>query len=322
MKPFYTLSVDGNPIDFQGRLISMQVIDKNGMEADQLTIDVDDTDGHIQLPRKGALIALSFGFNEHALYIGSFVVDELRHSGPPDTLSISASSSDFRKSLLEEREISYHNTTIAVILGAIAERNRLQLATDDLGSITVEHLDQTNESDANLITRLAEEHDAIGTIKDERLLFVTRATGKTASCNQLPPATIIRNDNDRHDYHDADRDQCVTGVCAYWQDKKTGKRKKVTSGKSGYCRHLKQTYNSEEEANEAAAGKFKRIKTQAKTLTLQLPIGRPDIQAEMPIIVHGFKAEIDAVHWFAKEITHTLNEMGLTTQVDCEELQS
>ncbi|WP_078055605.1 contractile injection system protein, VgrG/Pvc8 family [Rappaport israeli] len=318
----YQLTINGNPIELRNRLLNMQVVDKDGMEADQLTLDIDDADGSVEIPSKGVVVGVTFGYNWHSRYIGTFVVDEVSHHGPPDVLTIRASSADFRRSLLEEREISYHATTLGAIIGSVAARNTLESAINgDLASITIEHLDQTNESDANLISRLAVEHDAVGTVKDGRLVFIPRASGKTANGQALPVVTIERSAGDTHEYSDADRDERVTGVIAYYQDKKKGRRKKVTVGSDGYCRHLKQTYNSEKEAREAAAGKFKRIQTRSRKLTINLAIGRPELIAELPIITRGYKPQIDQIHWFAAEITHTLNEKGLTTSIRCEEMQ-
>jgi len=39
---------------------------------------------------------------------------------------------------------------------------------------------------------------------------------------------------------------------------------------------------------------------------------------ENPIKVTGFKAEIDAVNWITTQLTHTLNESGLTTALELE----
>lgn len=320
MRPFYTLTIDGNAIELHNRSINMQVIDKNGMEADELSLDIDDHDGAVAMPTKGQLIEISFGYDNSAMYVGSFVVDEMSHKGPPDVITIRASSADFRQSLLQEREESYHDTTVGGILATIAGRQGLETASDSgLAGIAVEHLDQTNECDANLITRLAQEYDALGTIKDGKLIFVPRATGNTASGRALSSITIERSEGDTHDYNDADRDDQVTGVAGYYQDKDEGKRKKAIVGGGANTHHLKRTYNTEAEATNAAAGKMKKIKTAARKLTLNLAMGRPEIYSEMPITVRGFKDVIDAVSWIATEVTHTLNNSGLSTAVNCEE---
>ena len=321
MTPTYQLILEGRPLELRGRLISLSLIDKNGMEVDELTVEIDDSDGMVELPSKGKKLTAVFGFAGREQNRGSYIVDEIGHHGPPDVITIRARSADFRKTLLEEREQSYHKTTIGAIIGTIAARHELTPAvSQELAGISIDHLDQTNESDAHLVTRLAQEHDAVGTVKDGRLLFTVRAAGKTSSGQDLPTVTIHRSEGDSHDFTDADRDDRVTGVVAYWHDKKGAKRKKAEIGADGYRRHLKQTYNSEKEAKAAAEAEMKRIKTRSRTLTLNLAVGRADLFAEQPLITQGFKPQIDAVRWFIKEITHTLGDNGYTCSLQCEEL--
>lgn len=321
MTPIYQLILEGRPLELRGRLIALTLVDKNGMEVDELTVEIDDSDGLVELPSKGKKLTAVFGFAGSEQNRGSYIVDEIGHHGPPDVITIRARSADFRKTLLEEREKSYHKTTVGAVIAEIAARHGLTPAVSaELAGIAVEHLDQTNESDAHLVTRLAQEHDAVGTVKDGRLLFTVRAAGKTSSGQALPTVTIHRSEGDSHDFTDADRDDRVTGVTAYWHDKKGAKRKKAEVGADGYRRHLKQTYNSEKEAKAAAEAEMKRIKTRSRTLTLNLAVGRADLFAEQPLITQGFKPQIDAVRWFIKEITHTLDDNGYTCRIACEEM--
>lgn len=321
MRPQVNLLLDGSPLELYNRLIALSVIDKNGMEVDELTLELDDSDGQLQMPSKGKQITVIFGFAGQEQNRGDYIVDELSHRGPPDVLSIRARSADFKRSLLEEREQSYHQTTVGAIISTIAGRHGLKAAVaGELASIKVEHLDQTNESDANLITRLAKEHDAVGTVKSGQLLFIVRAAGQTASGQPLPEALIQRREGDSHEYSNADRDERVTGVIAYWHDKPGGKRRKVESGSSGYRRHLKHTYNSEAEAKAAASAEHKRIRTRALKLNLRLAVGRAELFAEQPVKVEGFKAEIDAVHWFVREISHHIDGQGYTCSLNLEEM--
>lgn len=321
MKPYYTLSIDGNAITLHNRSINMQVIDKNGMEADELTIELDDHDGKVELPSRGQVLGLSFGYDGGAVYVGRFTVDEVSHKGPPDVITIRASSADFRQTLLTEREQSYDSTTVGGILTQIAGRQGLKLAvSSELGSIVVTHIDQTNESDANLITRLATEHDAVGTIKDGKLIFIPRATGKAASGKTMSGIIIKKADTQSHDFSEQDRQDKVGTMASYYQDKKTGKRIKVQTGGGGTTHHLKQTYHSKDEAINAAKGKLKKTKTAGKTLTLSLSLGRPELTCEMSIKTSGFKSQIDGIDWIITEVTHTLNnQQGLNTQIDCEQ---
>ncbi|WP_179958278.1 contractile injection system protein, VgrG/Pvc8 family [Chitinimonas arctica] len=99
-----------------------------------------------------------------------------------------------------------------------------------LESLPVEHMDQTSESDINLLSRLAELHDAIATRKERQAAFVRAGQGLSASGRALPAVTIRRQAGDSHRYNLADRDS-YTGVRAYYHDAKGAAKKEVIHGK-------------------------------------------------------------------------------------------
>ncbi|WP_337118049.1 contractile injection system protein, VgrG/Pvc8 family, partial [Staphylococcus aureus] len=93
-------------------------------------------------------------------------VDEVEHSGAPDVLNIRARSADMREGLARKRERSWHEQTLGQIISAIAMEYALQpLIEVALAAIGLPHLDQTAESDLNLLTRLAHDNDAIASVK-------------------------------------------------------------------------------------------------------------------------------------------------------------
>lgn len=65
------------------RLMSLTLTDNRGFEADQL--ELDDADGQIVLPRRGAVIQLALT-RPAAFPKRAFTVDEIEHwrTGPPD----------------------------------------------------------------------------------------------------------------------------------------------------------------------------------------------------------------------------------------------
>ena len=102
MTPVYTLILEGKPLELYGRLLSLTVADRSGMEVDELTIDIDDSDGQVELPSKGKKITAIFGYKGMEQNRGEYIVDEISHQGPPDIITIRARSADFRQTLLEE----------------------------------------------------------------------------------------------------------------------------------------------------------------------------------------------------------------------------
>lgn len=75
--------------NISNRLMSLTMTDNRGFEADQLDIELDDADGLVELPLRGAVLALYLGWKGFALISkGSFTVDEVEHHGAPDTATI------------------------------------------------------------------------------------------------------------------------------------------------------------------------------------------------------------------------------------------
>jgi phage protein D len=220
-RAIYRISVDGADITatLAGRLVSLSLTDNRGFEADQLDIELDDTDGKLDLPPKGAVMRVAFGWQDGGLIDkGSFTIDEIEHNGPPDVLSIRARSADLRSGLTTQRERSWHNITLGDLVRTIADENDLQpVIAPNLAALLIDHLDQTNESAANLLTRLARQYDAIATVKDGKLLFINAAGGVSASGKPLPAIHITRESGDRHRFAIADR-ETYSAVRATYND--------------------------------------------------------------------------------------------------------
>ena len=108
-KPICRVVVAGNDITamLEQRLISIELTDNRGMEADQLDITLSDHDGLLAIPPRDAAIDLWLGWDDTGLiYKGRYNVDETEHSGAPDTLSIRARSADLSGGLKVKRERS------------------------------------------------------------------------------------------------------------------------------------------------------------------------------------------------------------------------
>ena len=82
------------------RLMSLTLTDSRGFEADLLEIQLNDADGMLSLPPRGAILSLGLGWkNEPLTYKGEYTVDEVEHTGAPDSLTIRARSADLRGAL-------------------------------------------------------------------------------------------------------------------------------------------------------------------------------------------------------------------------------
>ncbi|EAV5169612.1 phage late control D family protein [Salmonella enterica subsp. enterica serovar Kiambu] len=229
LTPDFMLTLESKDItgNISDRLISLTMTDNRGFEADQLDIELDDTDGLVALPIRGAVLSLYLGWKGFALVgKGRFTVDEVEHRGAPDTVTIRARSADFRGTLNSRREESWHDTTLGAIVSAIASRNKLAASVaESLAGIQIPHIDQSQESDAVFLTRLAERNGGTVSVKAGKLLMLKAGSGKTASGKPIPQITIQRSDGDRHQFAIADRG-AYTGVTAKWLHTKDPKPEK------------------------------------------------------------------------------------------------
>ena len=188
-----------------------------------------------------------------------------------------------------------------------------------MAQIPIDHIDQQGESDANLLTRLAQEHDATATVKDRNLIVLPKGVAKTASGADIPPIVITRAVGDGHHFRTTRAEQ-YTGVVANWHDSKTGKRKRKTVKRK---KTTPATSTASNTGKRTATGTTEAAATSGKndaaaSLSLTLAYGRADLLPLQPLQAVGFKAEIDANNWYIKQCTHTIDASGYRTGVECE----
>lgn len=320
--PAWRVVLDGQDLTdrIAPRLLDLTLTESRGDEADQLDLRLHDHDGRMALPRRGVRLQVALGWQGSGLVNkGTFIVDNVEHSGAPDIISIRARSADLTGAMRGRRERSWHATTLGDILGAIAGEHSLKTAiAPALAAIAVPHLDQANESDVNLLTRLGKRFDAVATVKAGTLVFSPIGSGTTPGGLQLPAATITRASGDQHRYSVADR-ETYTGVRAYWNDHKAAKRSSLLVGQRGNEKRLQATYSSEAEAKQRATAELKRADRGTASMSITLALGRADVYPEQAITLTGFKPEIDGTDWLVAKTTHAIiGASGFTTSLEME----
>lgn len=357
LTPAFMLKIESKDItgNISDRLISLTMTDNRGFEADQLDLELNDSDGRVVLPVRGAVLSLWLGWKGSALIEkGRFTVDEVEHRGAPDTVTIRARSADFRGSLNSRREESWHDKTLGMIVEAIAKRNKLEVAVaPELARIAIPHIDQSQESDAKFLTRLADRNGGEVSVKSGKLLFLQAGKALTASGKPVPLVTIMRSDGDRHQFSIADR-SAYTGVTAQWLHTKEPKPKKVKvkrkekephlralqhpkakakkketkapearegeymAGEADNVFALTTVFSTKAQAMRAAQAKWDKLQRGVAEFSITLALGRADLYPETPVAVSGFKSIIDDQAWIITKVTHILNNSGYTTGVELE----
>lgn len=272
MQPHYQILVNGQDISdkIRPRLIRLTITDNRRFETDTVEIELDDSDGKLAFPAKGATMQVFIGWQGRSLVDkGTFTIDELEHAGPPDTLTLRGKAADMRDSLQVLHEQSYHDITLPALLTTLAERNGLKTRiSSKFNSEKIDHIDQQNESDAAFLTRLSQQFNALATVKHHTLLWLSAGAAETVSGKSITPVTLTRQSGDSHSFSHADRN-AYTGVKARWHDndaattriiqvirEKKGKKEQgnteVIIGSSGNIKVLRTTYSSQKTAERAA----------------------------------------------------------------------
>lgn len=319
MKPAFRMSVDGTDrtSDIAERLISLKIKDQAGFRSDSLSLVLDDADGVIELPRKGAVVEVSLGYEETGLKsFGKFTVDEVEVSGPPAAMVIRAKAADMRQGLKELKSRSWDQVTIGDLVKSIAvEHELVARVAPNYAETLIEHIDQTDESDMNLLTRVAKDRGGLIKVADNNLVMVPISEAKTVSGKKLEAVTINYDDNARWSVTFPDRGRYLS-VVAYWGDIESGALQEVIAGKGDPVFRIRNPYPTQSEATEAAKSKLKALNHSEAKLSVTLP-GNPALLAETPLSLVGFRRGI-ASAWVVGSATHSYSRSGYTVSVQAE----
>jgi phage protein D len=304
------------------RFMGLVITDNRGLESDSLEIRFSDHDGLFAIPAKGVVIEAWIGWSNTGLvYKGQYTVKEVEHSGAPDVLTIRATSADLKAGLKQKKERSFSNINLESILQAIAFEHELDVIVHpSLASRKIINLVQ-NESNANLLTRLADEHDAIASVKNGTLLFMPKGAAQTVSGQSLPTFLITRDQGDNHSYRDTDGGEEITAVRAWYYDANQAKKLEVVYGDASNqnIKELRHIYQDKQSATLAAKAKLADLKRTAVTFNYSLAKGKPELIPEMTYLFDGLKEQIDDIYWLGTRIIHTLDaDNGFTSALELE----
>lgn len=328
----WQVTLDGRDLTevMNPRLLSLRISEKRAESADQLDIELNDSDGLLEIPPEGATLRISLGWARGSdlpiglIDKGSFKVDEATFDGPPDRITIRARSADFTDAFRVRRERSFVGKTVQQVLETIASANGLTARIDAaMGRETIPALGSGPKSDAALLAALGKRFDAVATVKAGALIFAPIGSGKTASGKALPTIAIDRKETGPVRYARVSR-QKYAGVEASWHDRDTGKRHTVRQGGSNDSgtskpKRLRKLYANEADAKQAAEAEASRIGRRVATATIRLAYGRPDIFPNIPIKLTGFKSEINERAWLVEAVRHEMDGRGgLTTELSLE----
>lgn len=323
MTPLAEITVNGKPVasTFNDRLISVTIVDKEGVTSDTISIELNDGSPFAQIPRKGDIIQASLGYEETgAAYFGKYTCDDPEIRCLPYSMSIGGKGADMREGLKQHKSRHWDKKTVKDIVSEIASDNGLTPSIDaEIGAHQYEWFGQQDESDVHVVERLARKHDALFSVKDGKLIFAAKGKGKSTSGSDLTPVV-------------ASRGNIVTGTCrvtfahrkkfkkvkAYHQDREAAERSEFeeesdAEGEATYT--VAEPCADEAEARKIAKAKAKELKRETITTSVTL-VGNPSIRAGAPFNYSGVRPEIDELDFIIETASHRLSKSGYTTEVE------
>lgn len=153
---------------------SIEYIDVEHGESDELQIVFEDSEKLWQnswIPSNGDSLRLYLGYKgEKLLNCGSFEIDEIEFTAPPDTLTVKALATGIKKPLRQQNSIAYEDKTLKQIAYEIAHRHGLILV-GEVENVRVERITQNQERDLTFLKKLAEQYGYIFKVTENNLVF-------------------------------------------------------------------------------------------------------------------------------------------------------
>ena len=161
----YQINIAGADVssNFSPHLISLRVNDKVGTHSDTATIDLDDTDGRIQMPRDRDPVQVLLGWEDGGVrQVFDGFVDEIRSSGSRGggrILTVGCKGMDTKAKPKQPQQRHFDDKTIQDVLTEAGQFAGISSVTVDpaLSSIKREYVEMRDESFIHLGERLARE---------------------------------------------------------------------------------------------------------------------------------------------------------------------
>lgn len=321
MQPVFRIVADGQDITalINDRLLLLRTTDKPGMDSDEFELRIDDRDGAVALPARGAAIEVHLGYvGQPLMRLGRYAVDEVELSGPPDSIVIRGKASDMRASGKTTRSGSWEQVTLQRIVRDIAARNGWQAVCPV--TVRVPRIDQFNESDFNFITRLGRLFDCTAKVANGSLLVMPRQAGKSASGKDLGSVSIGRADVRSWQFRMNDKGT-HKAVQTRHLDSNSGRQAVVVLNNADAPHELtpvhtdRHLYPNRAAAEQAAKARLAALNRSTAHLRLEMP-GRTDLFVERRLDAQGFKPGLDGAY-LIESVEQRFSASGWSTTVEC-----
>lgn len=309
--------------DIAPYLLSLRYTDNGAGKSDDLSIELHDRDGKWHgswMPKMGDRINASIVLldwtkpeSKQILKCGTFEVDTVQFSGPPDTVTIGAVAFPIASGLKNEKKTkAWEKVTLKQIARRIADAAGLRLQYETY-NVTYDRVDQTQQTDIAFLAQLAEREGATVKITNGTLVVYD-----DRRLENVPPSrTIERGKSDVKSYS---FDYSVVGAAyasctiTYYDSRKkrTIKGTYRIPGAKGPALKINERVKSEAEAIRVARNALRQENRDAQRARFRL-VGDPGIVQGITVALKGY-GKFDGIY-FVEAATHTVGGGGFETDI-------
>ncbi|MFP3031991.1 MAG: phage tail protein, partial [Wolbachia sp.] len=210
------------------RIISLRLTDESGTIDDVVEVCVDYRDENLNIPNE---LNIALGYRETGVIpMGIYTVNEITVQNPPKTLLIKAHATNLKLSLKEKVSKEWHQITLGNLVKEIAEKHGYGCrVAEEFENVLIPHINQIEESDISLLTKIATEREAMAKLAGGYILFISKNMAKSATGKALGTTAIRPQDTINWKVHFTVRDK-YNSVVAKWHSYEKGETIKETVG--------------------------------------------------------------------------------------------
>jgi uncharacterized protein len=167
--------------DITPYLLSVEYTDNTTENSDEASFTVEDTEGLWRtewMPSKGDKIDVEIGYDNEMLKCGTFTVDEIEFSGPPDTVQIRALAASVGSPVRTKNSKAYEQQTLRQIANEIANKYGYEVIDNNadknaLDDIKIQRITQNRETDLAFLKRVSDDYGIMFSLRDTKLIFTS-----------------------------------------------------------------------------------------------------------------------------------------------------